>query len=298
MAASELKSSSQFEFILHVIPPPMKLDWSTPRSLFMCTFLNHARMDKAPIGHLNVDFTLKDGRRVLTGMSRQKMNVFESLRLVQGKKLGLGTFYYDFKGKLDAATDARKELVWADARKRHATIRVLLTEEKAQALTQFMSQWIEHGSFLHYSGGLRVDCGEGAGCAEFGMHFLSMALGVRAIHPDWMRRVRVPSEFIGGGFAGHSEKVGLWKLVNEGDRWAFNNEDHRVYSIPDPELMFDWIKDRVISVGGDLSNLNITLTANDVTWGAGEFIQSDFNVKYPRESAESVQEQWSRITEK
>ena len=309
MAASHLtdaNASPNLEFVLHVIPPPMKLNWSTPRSLFLATFLNHSRFDKAPIGHLFVEFslpalarslvsskvstTLQGKQRLITGMSRQKMSMFESLRLVHGKRLGLGTFYYDLKGKLDSMKDAQTEIAWAKARGRHASIRVSVNEDVLGSMMSFMNQWIERGSFLHYSGGLRVDLGEGAGCAEFGMHFLSMALGLRATHPDWMRSVRVPSDLIGGGFAKHSRPVSLWKLLHGGDRWAFQNEDHRVYSIPDPELIFEWIKARDTS-------LDVTLSSKEISWSGGSFLQPEFDVKYPRESVGSVQEQWGKISE-
>lgn len=301
------------EFILHVIPPPMKLDWSTPRSLFLTTFLNHVRKDKAPIGHLFVEFSLpkgaaagfqpkiasmiEGGSRVITGMSRKKMTVMESIKVVQGKRLGLGSFYYDFKGKLDSVKEARDEIVWAQKKKRHATIKVKISEEKAQMMLEFLKDWIEHGSFRHYSGGLRVDSGEGAGCAEFGMHFLAMALGVRAVNPDWMRRVRVPDQLIGGGFAGHHERITIWDIFKDGDRWAYASEAHHVYSIPDPELIFNWLCQQAKLAQGE-SKTALELTPESATWQSGTFVKTDFKVNYPAESLGSIQEQWARVVEK
>jgi hypothetical protein len=305
-------AETHLEFVLHVIPPPMRLDWTTPRSLFVSTFLNHLRGDKAPIGHLYVEFSLptqaggsfhpkiasalSGARRIITGMSRKKMTMIESIKVVQGKKLGLGTFYYDFKGKLDSVEEAQEEISWAKKRKRHATIRVKISEEKAEQMLDFLKDWIERGSFRHYSGGLRVDCGEGAGCAEFGMHFLGMALGLHAVNPDWMRRVRVPHELIGGGFAGHSERISIWNIFKDGDRWAYGSEPHHVYSIPDPELVFDWIKDHP-SVK-DATEWNARLIPGEITWNSGEFVRREFQVDYPVESLGSIQEQWARVVEK
>lgn len=301
-------AQENLEFILHVIPPPMRLNWSTPRGLLFTTFANHLRGDKAPIGHLFVEFTLpkgisssfspkvanvlEGGQRVISGMSRKKMTVIESLKVVQGKKLGLGTFYYDFKGKLDSVKEARDEIAWARKRKRHATIRVSINEKTALMMTDFMKDWIEHGSFRHYSGGLRVDCGEGAGCAEFGMHFLGMALGLHAVNPDWMRRVRVPHSLIGGGFAGHSDHISVLDLFKDGDRWAYGSEPHHVYSIPDPELVFDWIREQ------SPKDLNVNLIPGSVSWNSGEFVRNEFKVDYPVESLGSIQEQWTRVVEK
>jgi len=301
-------ATQDLEFVLHVIPPPMRLNWSTPRSLLLTTLANHLRGDKAPIGHLFVDFPLPKNavasvppkvasvvagaRRVITGMSRQKMSPIDTIRLVQGKRLGLGTFYYDFRGKLDSIDEAHRELEWAKKRGRLASIRVSISEEIAQQMMDFLKEWIERGSFRHYSGGLRVDCGEGAGCAEFGMHFLSMALGLHAINPEWMRRVRVPHQLIGGGFAGHDERISIIRLLKNGDRWAYGSEPHHVYSIPDPELIFDWIKNHT---GSDLS---MNMIPHAVNWHSGEFVRREFEVKYPPESMGSIQEQWAKVTVK
>ena len=295
------------EFTLHVIPSPMQLDWSNPRGLFLTTFLNHLRGDKAPIGHFYIEFPLltdavrsfspklesviEGATRVITGMSRQKMTVLESFKVVQGKRLGLGSFYYDFKGKLDSVSEAIEEIAWAKKKKRHASITVSITEEKAQQMLEFLKEWIERGSFRHYSGGLRVDIGEGAGCAEFGMHFLCMALGLHAVNPDWSQRVRIPHKLIGGGFAGHAERISVWDLFKDGDRWAYGSEPHHVYSIVDPELVFQWIKDHS---KGD----HMRLIAGEVNWNAGEFQRKEFEVNYPVESLGSVQEQWAKIVEK
>lgn len=295
------------EFTLHVILAPMKLDWSNPRSLFLSTFLNHLRGDKAPMGHFHVELPLlhdaaksfspklapliEGGSRVITGMSRQKMTVMESFKVVQGKRLGLGSFYYDFKGKLDSFQEAIEEIAWAKRKKRHASITVSITEEKAQQMLEFLKEWIERGSFRHYSGGLRVDIGEGAGCAEFGMHFLCMALGLHAVNSDWSQRVRIPHQLIGGGFAGQAERISVWDLFKDGDRWAYGSEPHHVYSIVDPELVFQWIKDHEKS-------LNMRLIAGEVNWSSGEFQRKDFEVNYPVESLGSVQEQWAKIMEK
>ena len=291
------------EFVLHVIPPPMRLNWSTPRGLFLTTFLNHLRGDKATIGHFFVEFSIpedaaislhpkiaeliKGSRRVITGMSRKKMTMIESVRVVQGKSLGLGSFYYDFKGKLDSVAESLDEIEWAKKRNRHAEIRVSINADRAFEMLDFLREWIERGSFRHYSGGLRVDCGEGAGCAEFGMHFLAMALGVHAVNPEWMRRVRVPHELIGGGFAGHAERVSLFDILKNGDRWAYGSEPHHVYSIPDPELVFDWVKGK-----------EARLISGEITWNSGDFVRKEFNVNYPRESQGSIQEQWARVTDK
>jgi hypothetical protein len=298
---------TNLEFVLHVISTPMRLNWETPRGLLISTFLNHLRGDKAPIGHFFIEFPLvndavsslhpriatllKDGRRIITGMSRKKMTVLESLRVVQGNRLGLGSFYYDFKGKLDSVEESLTEIEWAKKRGRYAAIRVSITPEKCFEMLDFLREWIERGSFRHYSGGLRVDCGEGAGCAEFGMHFLAMALGVHAVNPDWMRSVRVPHSLIGGGFAGHDNRVGMLDLFKDGDRWAYGSEPHHVYSIPDPDLVFDWIRERSVEQ-------NIRLISGEIGWSTSEFVRKDFSVDYSHESQGSVQEQWARVVDR
>jgi len=301
MAEENLNSSTaatNLEFVLHVIPPPRALDWSSPRSLLRTSFINHALKDPAPIGHLFVEFPFPENARtpdsswVITGMTRKKMSVLGSLKIVQGKKLGLGTFYHDFAGKLDSVEEAREELAFLGKKERTASIRVSISENQTQLMMGFLQKWIEHGSFHHYSGGLRVELGEGGGCAEFGMHFLSMALGLTAIHPEWIRSVRVPHDLIGGGFRGHHRSVGILKLFKKGGRWASQSEAHEVYAIPDPELIFNWIKKR------EPQSLSVSLSPESVAWHSGQFTPREFHVSYPLESAQSIQEQWARVTEK
>ena len=279
---------TNLEFILHVIPPPMRLKWATPRSLFLSTLLNYLRKDLAPIGHLFVEFSLPDGNRVITGMSRKSMNLFESFKVIQGKGLGLGSFFYDFKGNLDSVKGARDEIIWAQKRNRHTSIRVLITEEKSQQMLAFLKEWIERGSFRHYSGGLNVAKGEGSGCAEFGMYFLAMALGVYATHPAWVRKVLVPDFLIGGGLAGHQGRVSMLAMVKDGVRWAHENEPHHVYSTPDPELIFDWINENKI----------FELSPEVANWSSEKFQQKEFAVNYPKEPMGSFQEQWNMVIEK
>ena len=92
-----------------------------------------------------------------------------------------------------------------------------------------------------------------------------------------MRRVRAPHSLIGGGFAGHSDRVTIWDIFKDGDRWAYGSEPHQVYSIPDPELIFDWISSRS-------PQKDMTLVPSDVSWSSGEFVRRNFEVKYPVES--------------
>jgi hypothetical protein len=309
--------SSGLEFILHVIPPPMRLNWKSPRGLLLTTFLTHLRKDLAPIGHFFVEFPvlsgsaskfhpkvaplIEGGKSVITGMSRRKMTFIKSFKTVQGKRLGLGSLYYDFDGKLDSVEEARKEILWAKKKKRYASIRISISEKAAEEMMDFLAEWIERGSFHHYSGGLKVDCGEGAGCAEFAMYFLCMALGVHAVNPDWMRRVRIPHTLIGGGLAGLNNQVTLVDLLKHGHRWAHGNEPHHVYSIPDPELVFDWIKDhrRVKqSDSGSTVEWNTFLIPGEINWATSSFSRKEFTVDYTSESLGSIQEQWSRVVEK
>jgi hypothetical protein len=276
------------EFVLHIIPPPKRLNWTNPRRLLIRSFLNHLFADPAPIGHLFVEFggdlaNEQGVSRVLTGMSR--ISLQESSKVVRAEKLGLGSFFYDFRGRLDVATDALEEIEWAKRKKRYASIRVSLTAEKTAEMMKVMEEWIANGAFRHYGGGHRVETGTGSGCAEFGMFFLSMALGVKATHPDWFRSVIAPREFVGGkSFNGR--KVSLLKMLFDGNQWAKSESDGYRYQTPDPELMFDW----VVARGGE-----IELKPEDIHWSSAACDSMRFEGKYPRELPEIVSNEWQKI---
>ena len=291
LVASERQAGVSLQFKLHIIPPPYPLDWSSPRSLLIKTLVNHFIQDPAPIGHFFIEIESEvqnpfGVRHVLTGMSRLKKNA--STLAVIRKQVGLGTFFYDFEGKLDQAARAKSQLDWAKKRKRLKTISVTLTEERAKLLMDELGVWISEGSFKHYGGGgLSILKGEGSGCAEFGMHFFNLALGKSAAHPDWIRTVYSPKPLTGGELT--QKKVTLTKVFLKGEEWAKDENDGFLYATPDMELVTAWLEKNYPG------KQEIALTAAAVTWAKSEAHRVLFQANYPKTSEPEIKLQWNRI---
>jgi hypothetical protein len=277
-------------FKLHVIPPPFPLDWSTPRRLLFRTLFNHAIQDQAPIGHFFIEFESATPnafgvKHVLTGMSRLNSN--QSTLAVIRESVGLGTFFYDFAGKLDASSKGVSELEWAQKRNRLKTIQVEITDATAQILMDEMQSWIQNGSFKHYGGGHQVRKGQGAGCAEFGVHFLSLALGHEAVPAAWVRKVYAPKALTGGHLTG--KKVSLFELILKGRQWAKSAVDGFLYATPDMELVFPWLEN--LYKGQSL----VTLTARTFPELGPEAKRIQFEAGYPHVTEEEAAQEWKRI---
>ena len=279
------------EFKLHVITSRKPLDWTSPRSLLLSTLFNHLIQDKAPIGHFFIEFDSQEAnahgvKKVLTGMSRFNKN--ESSLLVIQKKLGLGTFFFDFKGKLDHALQAKQELEWAKKRNRLKTILVSITPEASKILFDELDAWIRHGSFRHYGGGLQILKGEGSGCAEFGAHFLNLALQLKAIPKEWIRSVFVPHELIGNPKT--EKKISIFDVFLNGKAWAKNANEGILYQTPDMDLTWNWMEEHFPS------KLEITLEKGSLTLPENQQpMRISFEAGYPTESQEDIARQWQTV---
>ncbi len=279
------------QFKLHVVPPPYPLDWSTPKKLLVKTLLHHVIQDPAPIGHFFIEFTSSKFNpygvnHVLTGMSRLKKN--QSTLTVIKEKVGLGTFFYDFEGKLDDSRRAALLIDWAKKRKRLKTITVNLSPECSELLMDELAAWITHGSYKHYGGGgLSILKGEGSGCAEFGMHFFNLALGKKAAHPTWIRKVFAPKPLTGGHLT--QNKVSISKLFLDGKEWAQDEKEGFAYATPDMELVTAWLDE---NYPGQKA---VELNESSVSWASEQASRISFEANYTPVSSDEIQAQWKRI---
>ncbi len=279
-------------FKLHVIPSRKPLDWACPRNLLKCTLFNHLVQDLAPIGHFFVEIESDQPnrygvKRVVSGMSRENKN--QSTIAVIKEGVGLGSFFYDFKGALDSSEDAVHELEWAKKRKRLKTITVPVSSETAAVLMDEMDQWIRNASFRHYSGGLEILKGQGSGCAEFGAHFFNLALGSMATPKEWIRSVYAAKKLTGGQRTG--KKVSIFRVFLQGTAWAKDPVDGFLYATPDMDLTWSWMEKRAPGA------VEMTLEPKDITWNQGEkFSRISFEAGYSKESEEEVRKQWRKIS--
>jgi hypothetical protein len=278
-------------FKLHVIPPPKPLDWSSPRSLLRDTLIHHLIQDPAPIGHfyIEVKSEIPNKRGVnhfLTGMSRAHRNL-SSLKVMRDQ-VGLGTFFYDFPGTLDQGRDSLQKLSWARSRNRLKTLIVPLSNNQAGVLFDELEAWMKRGGYRHYGGGHRILRGEGSGCAEFGAHFLNLALGQRSVPTAWNRSVFAPKGLVGGARTG--KKVSLLRVFREGGAWAQDEGSGFLYSTPDMELAWRWLES--FSPG----KAECILSVEDFGESRDPAQRIEFSTNYPEESEETLGGLWKRVS--
>jgi hypothetical protein len=278
------------QFKLHVVPPPAPLEWTHPRELLKKTLWHHLIQDTYPIGHFYIEIESETPNaygvnRVITGMSRQNRN--RSTLKVAMERIGMGTFFYDFPGKLDSGVDAHRGVEWARRRGRLKTVVVPLSPEQVRLLFDELHLWILNGSFRHYGGGHQILLGQGSGCAEMGAHFFNLALGKKAVPESWIRRVYAPNRLVGGGDTGR--KVGMLKLYFEGLEWAKGPEDGRLIATPDMELAWEWLEKH------HPGKQWVTLTPADFPLAEEAVERIRFTAGYPVESEETLRQQWARL---
>jgi hypothetical protein len=246
--------------------------------------------DTHPIGHFYIEIESETPNaygvnRVITGMSRQNRN--RSTLKVAMEQIGMGTFFYDFPGKLDSGVDAHRGVEWARRTGRLKTVVVPLSPGQVRVLFDELHQWILNGSFRHYGGGHQILLGQGSGCAEMGAHFFNLAIGKKAVPESWIRRVYAPNRLVGGGDTGR--KVGMLKLYLEGLEWAQGPEDGRLIATPDMELAWEWLEKH------HPGKQWVTLTPADFPVAEEVVERIRFTAGYPVESEETLRQQWARL---
>jgi hypothetical protein len=277
-------------FKLHIVPPPASLEWTSPRELLKKTLWHHLIQDSHPIGHFYIEIESETPnaygvKRVITGMSRANRNL--STLKVAFERIGMGTFFHDFDGKLDAGEDGREGLELAARKGRLKTITVPLDADRVTLLFDELHQWISHGSFRHYGGGHQILKGQGSGCAEMGAHFLNLALGKSAIPESWVRRVYAPNHLVGGPRTGR--KVGLFSLYLRGTAWAEEAHEGQLIATPDMELAWSWLEQH------HPGKSEVVLKVSDFPAGLAACERIRFEAGYPPESEDSIREQWARL---
>jgi hypothetical protein len=218
--------------VVYAIAAPQPTHWESPRALLSSTILNSVRSLYAPSGHVMI--RLEQGQHLwLTSMASARKGQTFTVTVREG--LGLSSLYHDFPGKLDSAHDSLSILDRAQKDGRLASLSVEVQPEVMVEMLQFLDQWIRRGSFRHYRGGQIASAGIGAGCADFVMWFMNRAFHHRAPLVGWMRDLFLPKDLLE-----NTSPLAIYRRT----AWAKGLEDGRAFMIPDPELLYRWIRER------------------------------------------------------
>jgi len=237
-----------YKLTFYFIKSPIKLNWATPRSLYITTAINHLVPDYAPIGHVLVGLE-GPGTSILTGMSRKDFK--ESARIVKSLGLGLGSMVYDFEGGLDSCQKAQDMLGKARKHQRLNQLSLEITRQDFERINRFLHRWITSGAHEHY-GNLDIQGGQGAGCGPFAGFILAHVVGHEEILAAWTRKVRVPAHLTGKV---GEKKVSLFQVLVQGGSWG-TDQDLEVEFF-DPQLMFDHLQNHPQTKPGPPDQLNL-----------------------------------------
>jgi len=227
---------------IYVIRPKFRISWNSPSSLLFKTALNSIRDDYAPIGHFAVELKCSTGNNlsinhVMPGMERVDKKL--SQKIVLKEKLGLGSLFYSFEGRLVSSAQTKFEIEAARKDKRLKKMTVSLSPENCQRGMEFIEAWIQNGSYSVYGGGKNTLQGEGAGCADFANTLFKVTTNYD-LPPSWIVRRKISTSLIGG----KEKKINFLKLLFR-ENWVKDQEDYLIYETADTNQAFDWIEARV-----------------------------------------------------
>ncbi|MBL7764512.1 MAG: hypothetical protein JNJ58_00325 [Chitinophagaceae bacterium] len=228
---------------LFAIPPPHKVDWSSPHLLLRSmgrNFFSHkisgCRL-RRPLGHVVVMLE-KDGDTLLTGMvaDRQK----DLVNAVVFEKYGLGVLLKMFNGHLEQEQQLKRELARRTQTGKVAFITYHINDSSYHYLRTYVDSFQRLGYDRRYNGNNTPRMGGGSGCSSFGMSFLEL---IGELKPEFTKActssVAIPTALIGG--EDRDRKVGLVKVFFS-FRWAKAKQAYTRVTLYDPNLIYAWIQ--------------------------------------------------------
>lgn len=221
-------------FTVYAIPPPIRLDWSTPNKLLGSVIAsrtagktlvqNGEAAITHSIGHVNVELDCGDLSIPLTGQTDLGGGDLQAL------SDGAGLLLRDAAGVMDAMPDGDAVETAADIAARsqygHVTrISFTVNRDMCARLRSFVDEYQAAQAYKHYDGAFRARRMEGAGCAIFGAGMVDVGGLLRRslFTPGWARSEMIGSariaEFLGDG---HYEYGGnLVAVDGSGTHWLW-----------------------------------------------------------------------------
>lgn len=299
------------ELKVHIITPPLKINWSSPRTLSLTAAINSMLDDYAPIGHFAVEVNCQNQNkyginRIATGMER--ISKKESKVITLKEKLGLKSLFHSFRGGLVSAKQTLKEVSLAKKEKRLTTVTIPISSSRCDSIMSFMESWIDSGSYTVYGGSKDVINGEGSGCADFALEIFKIATDVIPAD-DLFVKIYIPNELIGND----KRKVGFSKLLLS-KKWSTENDLNSTYfSIPDANRVADYIRinsvksevnyiylkhllpDEDIGLWPVIMHKFLVESLNIITEKMPDYHKNSFDFKFKYEKSESTLSSWNKI---
>ena len=241
------------ELTIFIIPAKAKFDWSSPRTLYKSYFKNYRKnifnKKSYTLGHAFVQLcTPLSSGRIFTGMRAASGG--EPKNLVLKDHYGLSILGADMDGTLETDSELVCEVRKYSKKGQLAFITFLISDEATERLLQFFRTFksSNDSSSTHgprYGGAFWPRyTGEGSGCSAFVMSFMDLAGLLQEEFPDWLVRINIPMDLIGGPYNnGYEVKL---KDIKKQTCWSDTCEPGDVscehFEIYDPTLISEWIQ--------------------------------------------------------
>lgn len=238
----DLASAGEYTVTLYAIPARSQIDFSSPSTLVWTALGNaltlHASQRKNAMGHVYIELSGPD-YNVVAGSTKKKLFVSGRKELMRG--YGLGILFRGIEGKLEFDRALTRDLPTHYHNGDIAFIKARISKENFDRLVHYLEEYQQRGYDTIYNGLNKPREGLGAGCSAFGLSFFEVA-GIiqQGWLESWTVNVRIPDYLIGGPLTGRF--VSLEK-VSYSAEWASEDEPHRVFSIVDPYLIYEWINE-------------------------------------------------------
>jgi hypothetical protein len=273
---TELKEQSNI-LSLYVYPSPRGIDWTTPKSLVISTFLNTFLSSigkfKHPLGHVSIRLNSEKNKiNRFAGMARY--NFGESRDIVLFQSAGLGTLAHNFYGRLEQEKDIYPDVKYNSKSGNVIELQFEIDDKAVININSFLDHFEKEKHYRNY--GLPNDplLAQGAGCSAFSVGLLKIAgIDFSKYENDWSDTVHIPNQLIGphnqsiyhedssktASLSREWTKVSILKLLFNKLNWGdANTQDTTSIFYYSPDKMFHWAKAFVKEQQNE-SNLNITI---------------------------------------
>lgn len=238
---------------IYTIAPPAKINWHSPRSLYVSVKRSYTKKLFQPqsrfLGHMV--FKLESpllNKPLYAGIA--PTNVKQMTELLFKNKIGLGLLGYPFNGGMESEEVILKTLDYNFKKNRVAYITYNITEEGAKRIIQFLDYFTKHNENGiapdHFYGGAfwPLFKNEGSGCSALCMSALKLAGAYDKQMDDWLITQRIPIELIGGAYT--NKKISFRKIKKTRHWYSGNDGTAYVnFEIYDPQKVFLWIRQQL-----------------------------------------------------
>ena len=241
LVSTNLMAKSEQHLTLYFIPSPMGLDWSSPADIALSALKNRLSFRSHFMGHVFVELECGN-QKEQTGMVGKN---FDYLTQLFVHKRGLGILYHSFDGHLEDKADVQEELNdFTAGGSRINFVQFNLNEGQCNRTMTYLKEYRKNNVGRYYGLANRPLYGEGSGCSAFGASFAEVA-GVMDmdIKEAWTQTINIPHAFAGPPL--QEKGVSIFTLISSGTSWAKENEPHQKLTFWSPDLMFDWVNQKV-----------------------------------------------------